>query len=767
MNTGAFGEGFPYTNFHDLNMDWIIKIAKDFLDQYTNIQNTISDGLTALDEKTQQGLADLDEKAEALETALQNWYDEHSADIADELTSAIADFRTTAQEIATEVIATIPQDYTALSNAVTELQNKCIQSANTVINDSSLTTVIASGDLDDLYSNQRVYYCSGLTSASHQPISTMSGILMIIKYSSSRDTGVMQLFYSYDGIVAYRMNHGNSDNWTWYDWCIYNPNSTLHTSQQVLNNSNISERVPSGDFDNLYAEQITYYCSSLTDGLHQPVDTMNGLFMVLKFSYSYPSGTMQLYWGRNGTVCYRINHGNTEDWQWEDWFEFSNINSVTSSGIIIRNTNYTTYMENGNLDNLYDPQKIYYIAGLSLATNQPVPTMNGMFFIYQYKPDVEIGIMQVYYDNKGEVYYRISHGTGLSWDKWNNIGNKLNRYTCKIFKKVVCCGDSYTSAYIVDTNDTVHRENEEFAYPHYMATLTGNEWVNCGASGTNAQTWQSSDRGLYKAQLSGKTQAYILALMINDASTDPDRHLDVGTAEDIGTNTSTYYAQYSKIIRELATISPNAFIFLCTIPDTSSQYTDYIDAVKVIYNAYKNTYNVHLLDLYRYRVLYEMASLTGDKRSGHYTAIGYEQFAEIMSYVLSDYINTHVADFIDTAFIEYKYEDNREAVETVIANNTPTALTFTNTYISAKGNYVTISGKTYFSIMINMLSNVNSGVNNILTGLPAPTNGHVMFDERDMAMQKNGRYLSYTTGWRLNGKHTTGDNLFYWGVYDS
>ena len=42
MNSGVFGEGFPYSNFHDLNMDWIIKIAKDFLDQYTNIKNTIT-----------------------------------------------------------------------------------------------------------------------------------------------------------------------------------------------------------------------------------------------------------------------------------------------------------------------------------------------------------------------------------------------------------------------------------------------------------------------------------------------------------------------------------------------------------------------------------------------------------------------------------------------------------------------------------------------------------------------------------------------------
>ena len=28
MNMGAFGENFPYTNFHDLNLDWILRVIK-------------------------------------------------------------------------------------------------------------------------------------------------------------------------------------------------------------------------------------------------------------------------------------------------------------------------------------------------------------------------------------------------------------------------------------------------------------------------------------------------------------------------------------------------------------------------------------------------------------------------------------------------------------------------------------------------------------------------------------------------------------------
>lgn len=129
MNTGIFGEGFPYSNFHDLNMDWIIKIAKDFLDQYTHIQETIENGLN-----------DLDEKAETLQALLQEWYDTHSEDIANQLADALEDlndwytthqnyldatleqniqtFDNHAEQKAQETIATIPSDYTTLSNTV-------------------------------------------------------------------------------------------------------------------------------------------------------------------------------------------------------------------------------------------------------------------------------------------------------------------------------------------------------------------------------------------------------------------------------------------------------------------------------------------------------------------------------------------------------------------------------------------------------------------------------------------------------------------------
>ena len=166
MNAGIFGEGFPYSNFHDLNMDWIIKIAKDFLDQYTTIQQIISDGEESLTNLTSSGLEQLQDKADSLEALLQAWYDSHSTDIADQLAdalhdlnqwynthssdienalaNALTDFAEQATAKAQEVIETIPDDYTALSN---EVQQDTKQLAHTTGNEILLSSNMAVGSM--------------------------------------------------------------------------------------------------------------------------------------------------------------------------------------------------------------------------------------------------------------------------------------------------------------------------------------------------------------------------------------------------------------------------------------------------------------------------------------------------------------------------------------------------------------------------------------------------------------------------------------------
>lgn len=129
---GPFGNMMPYSNFHGMNLDWVIQIAKDFLDQYTSIQQVITEGEESLENLTESGLTALQDKADALEDLLQQWYDSHSQDIADELTQAITDFHADATAYALQVIESIPEDYTALSNKASELYTEMMDNFNSI-----------------------------------------------------------------------------------------------------------------------------------------------------------------------------------------------------------------------------------------------------------------------------------------------------------------------------------------------------------------------------------------------------------------------------------------------------------------------------------------------------------------------------------------------------------------------------------------------------------------------------------------------------------
>lgn len=237
---------------------------------------------------------------------------------------------------------------------------------------------------------------------------------------------------------------------------------------------------------------------------------------------------------------------------------------------------------------------------------------------------------------------------------WFDTGSKRNigRHSANIFKKVVCCGDSFTRGYIQNVHTGVNQDTTDCSWPAFMARLTGAQYVNCGVSGSNVITWQTRELGLPAARNAGKAQAYIIGLGINDAL-DSSTHVDVGTIADIGTNATTYHGGLSQIIEALNNISPEAKIFVCTNPRTGARWEPYNEAVHNVVDHYAGALSVHCLDLYANIGLFNSATIAADALNGHYTAIGYEHFAEIIYQLMSDYINEHVEDFQDVAFIEY------------------------------------------------------------------------------------------------------------------
>ena len=163
-------EHFPYTDFHQLNLDWIIKIAKDFLDQYTHIQEIIEQGKTDIQTLTDSGteaittltnasVEELTTLTNNLKTLLNEAYETHSAELATQLANAIRDLNSwytehqnyldatlvqkTNQFIAAadaklaEVLASIPADYSALGAEVEELSTAVTPTLQEIISFST------------------------------------------------------------------------------------------------------------------------------------------------------------------------------------------------------------------------------------------------------------------------------------------------------------------------------------------------------------------------------------------------------------------------------------------------------------------------------------------------------------------------------------------------------------------------------------------------------------------------------------------------------
>ena len=106
------GNMFPYTNLDNMNMDWIIGVVKDFINQYTHIQEIIQS-------TTNEGLTELEAKKNQLENLLNQWYNTHSNDIAHQLASAISDINA----YVANVISTIPADYSHLSRMASDTKD--------------------------------------------------------------------------------------------------------------------------------------------------------------------------------------------------------------------------------------------------------------------------------------------------------------------------------------------------------------------------------------------------------------------------------------------------------------------------------------------------------------------------------------------------------------------------------------------------------------------------------------------------------------------
>ena len=173
---------WPYTNLHEINIDWILDVVKTFQAQYTQIDQKIAD---ALEELTQMSTVAAEEFQQTIQ---QLTAEEQAAFIA-----AI-------DAHAAEVIASIPQDYSTLSNEAVSYRR----------------SLSSSDDLDDLtypgmYS---VTAGSGNTwKPAHWPLAGGGNVVVFGHYSSAKMRKTQIIFT--DAEIRYRTGTSGQ---TWDAW---------------------------------------------------------------------------------------------------------------------------------------------------------------------------------------------------------------------------------------------------------------------------------------------------------------------------------------------------------------------------------------------------------------------------------------------------------------------------------------------------------------------------------------------------------------------
>lgn len=715
-------EQFPYADMQQLNLDWMIKIAKDFLDQYTHIQQVIT-----------QGLEDLDTKATQIEALLDEWYNTHSEDIANQLESALNDlntwyethegylnqelidninaFSTRAEQIAQAAIASIPADYTEqnakIARNLNDLNSELMFSIKPYEatghgfyeSDGSFT---ANNNYDSFYIPVRgnAFYKLSFSG-------TGANFMCINTYDANGDFiktygRVADMQFMTDENAAFIGIGCLTADVALLDIETYSMHFQLDYlfKNIYLDSINLMPAEPTGH--GLYLASGVYETNAGWNSYYIPVLPNTKYRMVFTGTSNQYNNTCE--YAKDGSF---VKHdGRTRSFDFITspttyWIGFAtidreanavNVYYVTTKALLDEFIiSYNNMLAQGIMTNFemidsrtarpitnFQMGNTFYfrclsstdpnIVGLSIyGMNTGADPVNLAFArvgggIVKYTAEQTFEYLQVSLNPypqsfTGTVKYSllVSNIPGITQDAYNNqndgVSRNLNIHTANIFKKVVCCGDSFTAGYINIDPEEGRVIATDYAWPAFMEKITGSEYVNCGVSGANVLTWQTSENGLLKAQTEGLTQAYMIGLLINDISYG-ERGVPLGTYLDIGSDAPTYYGGMSKIIRELNAISPTAKIFVLTCPQAGDSHP-YNEAIRTIVETYENTYPVHCLDITKYPEIWDKKSFTNDYINGHYTGIGYEQMAEGLNYCLSKYIDDNVAAFQDVHEIPY------------------------------------------------------------------------------------------------------------------
>lgn len=171
------------------------------------------------------------------------------------------------------------------------------------------------------------------------------------------------------------------------------------------------------------------------------------------------------------------------------------------------------------------------------------------------------------------------------------------------------------------------------------------------SGGATTRSWLLQAYGLTALQNADPLDCYIIGLGVNDAYSMGSSYL--GTVSDVHVgnedlNADSYYGNYSRIIAAIKTKSPRAKIICLTNPrGRSGNALNFNTAIKEIVPLYTNTFIIDLTQ----DDFYNSADFRDTWNGAHSTAPGYKLIARNIYNHISDLIQNNISSFIDIQWI--------------------------------------------------------------------------------------------------------------------
>lgn len=512
-------EHLPYTNFHDLNMDWVISVVKDFLNKYEHIEELINTGKKDIINLTAEELAALTAKKEELEALLNAWYNEHSADIAEQLTNAVTSFNSSATSKTQELLGTIPSDYTNFFDD-TVINAAELQRRKNLYNPATVTA-------------NKEYNSEGVIIDSNNYLTDFIPVLPIPIYFSVNDAPIpnYSVYYAYEFnrektwirriTLATVNNYTPSQDAVYIRLCI-SPNIRnalmaeyfgISTYMYYYNNSDVAKTIGGKvEADLFYNTQNVYDSAKITDNKEYNAD------------------------------------GNLID---------STVVSLSDFIPVVRNVIYYLSLYDYPIPNY----RIYYIYEFDNKSNfiRRINTATSETYI----PSPDAYYFRAGISNAHVPYVKIEAGKRSPWSQimpGYQMLNSIVEASVNLFDSIAGVGDSYTVALCANQAGTRLIEMREHSYIATIAKRAGVPWYLYGRSGATSRSFIQQDLAALLAEPA--RGLYIINIGQNDINND----LPVGTIADVHDdptlNPDTYYGNMGRIVSAVKSHAPKAKIIL-------------------------------------------------------------------------------------------------------------------------------------------------------------------------------------------------------------